>query len=341
MFGRAENPELWSFLESLRQDEILSGTVAAIEPFGVFVALDDGPDHPVFPGVGFITTPELSWRRSEAVPDVVRVGLRVTCVFLQFDTWNAEARLSLRAARPDPFQAFADRTVEPTSRIIVALDFDNRRAADEVVGLLGEECRFYKVGMELLTAAGPDLIEHLVAEGKEVFLDLKLFEIPNSVAGAVRAAGALGVSMVTVHSMGGTGILAAAVAAARDFPQLRVLALTVVTSMTSSDLADIGVTGSTEEQVLRLARLAKGAGCHGVIASPQEAGPLRGVLGAGSLIVTPGVALPGESPGEHARTGTPRAAVAAGASHVVVGRTVTRAEDPAAAFRLVRAGLEL
>lgn len=233
--------------------------------------------------------------------------------------------------------------MEPTSRIIVALDCDNRRAADEVVARLGEECRFYKVGLELLTAAGPDLIKHLVAKGKEVFLDLKLFEIPNSVAGAVRAAGALGVSMVTVHSMGGTGIMSAAVAAARNFPRLRVLALTVVTSMTSSDLADIGVTGSpsTEEQVLRLARLAEGAGCHGVIASPQEAGPLRGVLGAGTLIVTPGVTLPDESPGEHARPGTPRAAVAAGASHVAVGRTVTRAADPAAAFRLVRANVEL
>ncbi|MGW6862576.1 orotidine-5'-phosphate decarboxylase [Streptomyces xanthophaeus] len=232
--------------------------------------------------------------------------------------------------------------VEPTSRIIVALDFDNRRAADEVVDRLGEECRSYKVGMELLTAAGPDLIERLVAQGKEVFLDLKLFEIPNSVAGAVRAAGSLGVSMVTVHSMGGTGIMSAAVAAARDFPRLRVLALTVVTSMTRFDLADIGVTGSTstEEQVLRLARLAEGAGCHGVIASPQEAGPLRKALGAGTLIVTPGVALPGESPGEHARSGTPRDAVAAGASHVVVGRTVTRAADPVAAFRLVRADLE-
>ncbi|MFD7099607.1 orotidine-5'-phosphate decarboxylase [Streptomyces xanthophaeus] len=232
--------------------------------------------------------------------------------------------------------------VEPTSRIIVALDFDNRRAADEVVDRLGEECRSYKVGMELLTAAGPDLIERLVAQGKEVFLDLKLFEIPNSVAGAVRAAGSLGVSMVTVHSMGGTGIMSAAVAAARDFPRLRVLALTVVTSMTRFDLADIGVTGSTstEEQVLRLARLAEGAGCHGVIASPQEAGPLRKALGAGTLIVTPGVALPGESPGEHARSGTPRGAVAAGASHVVVGRTVTRAADPVAAFRLVRADLE-
>ncbi|MEU9015370.1 orotidine-5'-phosphate decarboxylase [Streptomyces sp. NPDC048479] len=231
--------------------------------------------------------------------------------------------------------------MEPTSRVIVALDFDNRRAADEIVDRLGDECRFYKVGMELLTAVGPDLVEHLVGKGKDVFLDLKLFEIPNSVAAAVRAAGALGVSMVTVHSMGGADIMGAAVAAARDFPHLRVLALTVVTSMTGSDLADIGVNASTETQVLRLARLAKRAGCHGVVASPREAGLLRAELGAGSLIVTPGVTLSGESRAEHARPGTPHAAIAAGASHIVVGRTITRAADPVAAVRLVRANMGL
>jgi orotidine-5'-phosphate decarboxylase len=132
--------------------------------------------------------------------------------------------------------------VESTSGVIVALDFDNRRAADEIVDRLGDECRYYKVGLELLTAVGPDLIEHLIAQGKDVFLDLKLFEIPNSVAGAVRAAGTLGASMVSVHSMDGTNIMAAAVAAARDFPRLRILALTVVTSMTSADLAEIGST---------------------------------------------------------------------------------------------------
>lgn len=104
----AENPELWAFLSSLSLGEILAGTVASIERFGVFVALDDGPDHPVFPGVGFITFPELSWRRFESASGVVEVGERVSCEFLQFDTWNGEARLSLRATRPDPFQAFAD-----------------------------------------------------------------------------------------------------------------------------------------------------------------------------------------------------------------------------------------
>lgn len=110
MGGSFESPELWAFLESLHCGEILSGTVTAIEPFGVFVALDDGPDHPVFPGVGFITIPELSWRHFDAASDVVQVGQRVSCEFLQFDTWNMEARLSLRATLPDPFKEFADGT---------------------------------------------------------------------------------------------------------------------------------------------------------------------------------------------------------------------------------------
>ncbi|MCX5265880.1 S1 RNA-binding domain-containing protein [Streptomyces sp. NBC_00199] len=110
MGGRSENPELWAFLESLHYGDILSGTATAIERFGVFVALDDGPDHPVLPGVGFITIPELSWRRIETTFDVVQVGQHVSAEFLQFDTWNLEARLSLRATQPDPFQTFADRT---------------------------------------------------------------------------------------------------------------------------------------------------------------------------------------------------------------------------------------
>ena len=229
--------------------------------------------------------------------------------------------------------------MDPNRQIIVALDCDNRPAAQAIVDQLGQECRFYKVGLELLTAVGPEFVAHLIAGGNDVFLDLKLLEIPTSVAGAVRAAAALGVSIVTVHSMGGTGIMAAAVDAARDFPDLRVLALTVVTSMTDSDLADIGVEGRTESQVLRLAGLAKRAGCHGVVASPSEVAALRGLWGGDALIVTPGAALPGASPAEHARPGTPRAAIADGASHVVVGRAVTRAADPLSAFRRVRADL--
>lgn len=106
--GPSEYPGLWVFLESLRCGEFLSGTVAAIERFGVFVALDDGPDHPLLPGVGFISFAELSWQRFETASDVVQVGQRVTCEFLRFDDWNLEARLSLKAMQPDPFQAFAD-----------------------------------------------------------------------------------------------------------------------------------------------------------------------------------------------------------------------------------------
>ncbi|MEU6863594.1 S1 RNA-binding domain-containing protein [Streptomyces sp. NPDC046876] len=100
-----EHPELWTFLAGLRPGQILEGTVAALKPFGVFVALDEGPAHPVFPGVGFITVPELSWRRIGAASDVVRVGQRVSCEFLRFDDWNGEARLSLRALQPDPLRA--------------------------------------------------------------------------------------------------------------------------------------------------------------------------------------------------------------------------------------------
>ncbi|MFJ6425851.1 S1 RNA-binding domain-containing protein [Streptomyces hydrogenans] len=110
MDWQSESPELWAYLESLRCGDILSGTVAAVERFGVFVALDEGPAHPLFPGVGFIVGPELSWRHISAPSDVVRVGQRVSCEFLQFDTYNAEARLSLKALEPDPLRAFADRT---------------------------------------------------------------------------------------------------------------------------------------------------------------------------------------------------------------------------------------
>ncbi|MFI2374239.1 S1 RNA-binding domain-containing protein [Streptomyces sp. NPDC018964] len=116
MESRFETPELRTFLESLTEGQVLSGTVAAIERFGVFVALDEGPDHPVFPGVGFITIPELSWRILDSAAEAVEVGRRVSCVFLQFDTWNMEARLSLRGMRPDPFQEFADRT--PVGRVL-------------------------------------------------------------------------------------------------------------------------------------------------------------------------------------------------------------------------------
>lgn len=140
VIGPTQNPELWEFLGSLREGDLLSGTVAAIEPFGVFVALDEGPPHPCFPGVGFLTLPELSWRRVDDAWEVVQVGERVTCEFLQFDTWNGEARLSLRATGPDPFQAFAERVGvgrELTGRVVQRLPFGVVvEVADGIEGLV-------------------------------------------------------------------------------------------------------------------------------------------------------------------------------------------------------------
>ncbi|MEU5943450.1 orotidine-5'-phosphate decarboxylase [Micromonospora sp. NPDC047548] len=223
--------------------------------------------------------------------------------------------------------------MDTARRIIVALDFDNVHDAEAIVDRLGDAGQSYKVGLELLTVAGPALAARLVGEGKDVFLDLKLFEIPTSVAGAV-AAGRLGATMVTVHAMGGSTIMEAAVRAASDFPQLRVIALTVVTSLTDTDLAAIGLSATIDEQVLRLARLAKHAGCHGVVASPQDAALLRAELGPDMLIVTPGVMLRPElaavTTADHTRPAHPAAAIRAGATHIVIGRPLTRAPDPAA-----------
>lgn len=216
--------------------------------------------------------------------------------------------------------------------VIVALDFASKREALALVAELGAAAPCYKIGLQLLTEAGPELVRELVGSGKQVFLDLKLHEIPNSVAGAVTAAGKLGVSMVSVHASAGSAVLRAAVAAARVFPPLKILALTVITSLGDGDLPEIGLKPSVQEQVLRLALLAADCGCHGVLASAQEAEGLRGVLPAGMLVLTPGVQLSETSANDQARTTSPRAAALAGATHIVVGRAITQALDPRRAF---------
>ena len=230
--------------------------------------------------------------------------------------------------------------MDTTARIIVALDFESAAEAMQLVEQLGISARFYKVGLQLLTAEGPTVVRQLVASGKQVFLDLKLFEIPNSVAGAVAAAGQLGVSMVTVHAGGGSTVLRAAVEAARQFPQLKVLALTVTTSMRDQDLRAVGVGATVQEQVVRLARLAIEAGCHGVVASPNEARLLREMLPQSALIVTPGTQLPGDAKNDQVRTATPGEAVQAGATHLVIGRSIARALDPAATFSAICSQVE-
>jgi len=176
----------------------------------------------------------------------------------------------------------------PLAPVIVALDLESGEAARALVAHLGPETEHYKVGLQLLTVAGPELVRELVTGGKVVFLDLKLHEIPGSVAGAVRAAGQLGVSLVTVHASGGSEVLRAAVAAAEPFPELRILALTVITSLADEDLPEIGLAPSVADQVQRLAQLAMSCGCDGVVASPREASFLRAVLPPECLTVTPG-----------------------------------------------------
>lgn len=218
------------------------------------------------------------------------------------------------------------------NRIIVALDYDDGDKAWNLVEQLGDEACCFKVGLQLLTAAGPQFVRKLVDANKRVFLDLKTFEIPNSVAGAVDSAGALGASMVTVHASGGSKALNAAVKAAEPYPDLIVLGLTVVTSMNESDLAEVGVRGSVKEQVLRLAKLTVDAGCQGVVASTLETQVLRRELPKETLIVTPGIQLDRGKSNDQERVATPKAAIQAGASYLVIGRAITKALDPKAAF---------
>src|SRR5213083_89977 len=178
---------------------------------------------------------------------------------------------------------------DPRQRLIVALDVPSAAAAQKIVAAVGDSALTYKVGMQLYTAEGPRVVRDLVASGRQVFLDLKYHDIPNTVASAVREATQLGISMLTVHASGGGKMLRAATEAARVNPSLMVLAVTVLTSLGDSDLDKLGVRGQVAEQVLRLAALALADGCHGVVASAQEAAELRSQLGNEFAIVTPGV----------------------------------------------------
>ena len=227
-------------------------------------------------------------------------------------------------------------TPDPRDRLIVALDFPDSENALIMVQKLGGTVTTYKVGKQLFTAAGPELVRKLVSGKYQVFLDLKFHDIPNTVGAAVRSAAALGVSMLTVHASGGAKMLRAAVeaAASTSRPPL-ILAVTVLTSLNDGDLAEIGMRGQVREQVLRLAALARNAGCGGVVASAQEAKELRQELGRGFAIVTPGVRLAGEDQGDQARVVTPAQAMAAGASHIVVGRPITNAVAPAEAAEAI------
>jgi orotidine-5'-phosphate decarboxylase len=225
---------------------------------------------------------------------------------------------------------------DPRQRLIVALDVSSAAAAQKIVVAVGDSAFCYKVGMQLFTAEGPPVVRDLVASGRKVFLDLKYHDIPNTVASAVREAAKLGVSMLTIHASGGGKMIRAATDAARNADaSLTVLAVTVLTSLGDGDLGELGVHGSAKEQVLRLASLAIANGCGGVVASAQEASDLRRTLGKDFTIVTPGVRLAGGDVGDQARVVAPAEAIAAGASHIVVGRPITGASDPGAEARAI------
>lgn len=222
------------------------------------------------------------------------------------------------------------------SRVIVALDFPRAAPALDLAQRLQPGLCRLKVGKELFTAAGPQLVESLQRLGFEVFLDLKFHDIPNTVAQACKAAAALGVWMVNVHALGGRRMLEAAheaLANCERRPQL--IAVTILTSMSQDDLNDIGIGYSPAEMVARLAQLAKGCGLDGVVCSAQEAAALRALCGTDFCLVTPGIRPVHAAADDQSRIMTPRAALAAGASYLVIGRPVTQAADP------VRALLEI
>jgi orotidine-5'-phosphate decarboxylase len=218
------------------------------------------------------------------------------------------------------------------NRLIVPLDVSSAAEADEFLARLGGVPSWIKIGLELFCAEGPAIVTALAGRGLRVMLDLKLHDIPETVARATARVASLGAGLLTVHAGGGRAMLEAAVANAGA---TKVLAVTVLTSLDDADLAQIGAVGPVGELVRRRAELAISAGCHGVVASPHEVAAVRAVAPAGFLIVTPGVRPAGSAAGDHKRVMTPAEARRAGADLVVVGRPVRDAADPAAAARAI------
>jgi orotidine-5'-phosphate decarboxylase len=219
--------------------------------------------------------------------------------------------------------------------VIVALDFPTRKKALETVEALSD-ASIFKVGAQLFTQTGPSFIDELKKRGKNVFLDLKFHDIPNTVAGGVRAAARRGVQMLTVHASGGEAMLRAAQeAAGEDGPA--VLAVTLLTSLAAEDVEQVfgRMPLSLVDEVVRLARLAERSGLEGVVASPAEAKPIRRSFGQALRVVTPGIRLAGDDPADQSRFATPDVAARAGADYVVVGRSITAARSPEAAFAAV------
>lgn len=231
--------------------------------------------------------------------------------------------------------------LSPKDRLAVALDFPTAKSALDLVDQLSGTCQWFKVGMELYYATGNSLVETLRNRGFNVFLDLKLHDIPNTVAGAVRSVTQAGASLLTLHASGGPAMMAAAAEAAAAPGSPRLLAVTVLTSMDAAQLASTGVESSPAEQVLRLAKLAQSSGVNGMVCSAEEVGTLRTELGGDALLVIPGIRPAGSDIGDQKRIAAPTAAIERGASMLVVGRPITRAANPAEAAASVLKEIEV
>ena len=222
----------------------------------------------------------------------------------------------------------------PQDKIIIALDVPDTDGALRLLDSLGEPPALCKIGLELFTAEGPPVVKALKERGCEIFLDLKFHDIPNTVASAIRSAARLGVAMTTLHASGGPVMMKAAVDAAEG-SDLLLLAVTVLTSMDASQLSSTGISVTPEAQVLRLAGLAREAGIGGVVCSPLEISTLRAAYGNQLRIVTPGVRPTWAPAGDQKRVMTPSEAIQTGADWLVVGRPITAAADPKAAFEMI------
>ncbi len=235
----------------------------------------------------------------------------------------------------------APAPADPRDRLIVALDVPSADMAMDLVDQLQGTCRWFKVGMELYYAAGNAIIDRLVARGFNVFLDLKLHDIPNTVAGAVRSVAGTGASLLTIHAGGGEQMMRAAAQAATCPNAPELLAVTVLTSMDAAELASVGVPNPPSEQVLRLARLAKVSGVTGLVCSPEEVAAVRQAMGASARLVVPGIRPAGHTAtDDQRRVATPAETIARGASMLVVGRPITQAPDPAQAAAAILAEIK-
>lgn len=226
------------------------------------------------------------------------------------------------------------------SPVIVALDFDNQQAALSLADQLDpSQCRL-KVGKELFTAAGPELVKALVARNFDVFLDLKFYDIPNTVAKAVKASADLGVWMANVHASGGSRMMSAAKQALDEQgSEMQLIAVTVLTSMDDTDLLETGVQRSPSEQVMHLAKLTQKSGLQGVVCSAQEASALKSALGPDFKLITPGIRLPDSAADDQRRIVSPTDAVAMGSDYLVIGRPITQSAQPLETLRQINQSL--